>query len=300
MKLLGDVLEDFGCRFGNRWSVPEYRQIELYTKKKKLAFSGFDQDASDIYQAKGTLSTSVAFMLLDNFLASQDPSLMEGKTSWQKYLSLPRKTNIEKLVAEVYRILRIVKIAMSHKDGLMEVRDGLIRVSCVFERCSLSLNITRAGLALLESFVFYYLDSFRQPYGIAYIEAMLMQYFTDIVAEVKKFSDEDRVLYQFRQAQPFNRHFRFDCDNPKYTQQDDFLIFDIGDIYSDCARYPIDFFLMAEGILHIVPAEALTNKKILLVELSQWKARISNNMELPIHFRTRFGRETMIAGLPMT
>jgi len=300
MKLSGDVLADFSCRFGSRWSVPEYRQIELYTKKKKLAFSDDDTNATDNSQVKGTLSTGVAFMLLETFLASQDPLLMEGMNSWQRYLALPRKTNTEKLVAEVYRILRMLKIAMSHKNGLLEARDGLIRVSCVFERCALSLNITTAGIALLESFVFYYLDSFRQPYGTAYVEAMLMQYFTDIVAEVKKFSDEDRILYQFRQARQFNRHFRFDCDNPKYKHQDDFLILDIGEMYSDCARYPIDFFLVLDDILHIVPAEALTDKKIPLSELGKWKAQTANGNELPSHFCMRFGRETMVSGLPMT
>jgi hypothetical protein len=300
MKLSGDVLEDFDCRFGNRWSMPEYRQIELYTKKKKLAFSDDDMNAVDRSQVKGTLGTGVAFMLLDTFLASQDPLLMEGMKSWEKYLALPRKTNIEKLVAEVYRILRVYKIAMSHKGGLLEARDGLIRVSCDFDRCSLSMNITTAGVALLESFVYYYLDSFHQPYGTAYVEAMLLQYFTDIVAEIKKFSDQDRVLYQFRQVRPFNRHFRFDCDNPKYQQEDDFLILDIGDMYSDCARYPIDFFLMVDDILHIVPVEALTDRKIPLSELGKWETQVSNNTGLPGHFRMRFGRETMVMGLPMT
>ena len=45
--------------------------------------------------------------------------------------------------------------------------------------------------------MFYYLDSFRQPYSEAYVEAMLLQYFLDIVAETRKFADGDRVLYEF-------------------------------------------------------------------------------------------------------
>jgi len=300
MKLLGDVLEDFSCRFGNRWSVPEYRQIELYTKKKKLAFSDASTNGGDATQIKGTLSTGVAFMLLDTFLASRDASLMEGLSSWQKYQSLPRKTTTEKLVAEVYRLLRVYRIALSHSDGHLEARDGLIRASCIFERCALSLNITAAGLALLESFVFYYLDSFRQPYSAAYVEAILMQYFTDIVAEVKKFADEDRVLYQFRQIRPFNRHFRFDCDNPKYELRDGEVVLDIGDMYGECARYPIDFFLVMDDTLYIVPAEVLTANKFPVLELGLWAARTPAKSELPSHFRMRFGRETMVAGLPMT
>jgi hypothetical protein len=293
MKQLDDMVADFGSRFGNRWSLPEYRQIELYSKKKKLAFCDDEPPA----QVKDTLSSGVAFMLLEGFLAARDPSLMEGKTSWQKYLALPRKTGVEKLVAEVYRLLRVYRIALFHPDGLVEAREGLIRTSCVFERCSLSLNITTAGLALLESFVFHYLDSFRQPYGEAYVEAMLMQYFTDIVGEVRKFADEDRVLYQFRQTLPFNRHFRFDCDNPKYELLDDHLVLDIGKIYGDRARYPIDFFLEVGNAVYILPVEALTGNRFPIAELGKWAAR---GTELPAHFRSRFGRETMVVGLPMT
>lgn len=296
MKLLGDMVSDFEARFGHRWTVPEYRQIELYSKKKKLAFSDAATACNDTH-IPGMLGTSLAFMLLESFLESRDASLLEGKVSWQKYLSLPRKTPVEKLVAEVYRILRIFRFSTLHTSGLLEMRDGLVRASCTFERYALSLNITPIGLALLESFVFYYLDSFRQPYSEAYVEAMLTQYFTDIVAEIRKFADEDRVLYQFRQAQAFNRHFRFDCDNPKYTMRDGYIFLDIGDTYRDPMRYPIDFFLIANDALHIVPVEALTNNSLPVTELGKWK---SPHMELPAHFRARFGRETMVSGLPMT
>lgn len=296
MKQLDDMVADFGSCFGSRWSRPEYRQIELYSKKKKLAFRDDEPQA----QVKDALSSGMAFMLLESFLAGRDPSLMEGKTSWQKYLALPRKTGTEKLVAEVYRLLRVYRIALFHPDGRVEARDGLIRTSCVFERCSLSLNITAAGLALLESFVFHYLDSFRQPYGEAYVEAMLMQYFTDIVEEVRKFADEDRVLYQFRQPLPFNRHFRFDCDNPKFQLRDGYVMLDIGNLYSNSARYPIDFFLALDNVLYIIPAEALTDRKLAIAELWRWAARTSDDMRLPSHFRGRFGRETMVVGLPMT
>lgn len=293
MKQLDDMVADFGSRFGSRWSLPEYRQIELYSKRKKLAFS--DDVASA--PVKDTLSAGVTFMLLENHLAARDPALMEGKTSWQKYLALPRKTGVEKLVAEVYRLLRVYRIALFHPDGLVEAHDGLIHTSCVFERCSLSLNITPIGLALLESFVFHYLDSARQPYSEAYVEAMLMQYFSDIVAEVRKFADEDRVLYQFRQALPFNRHLRLDCDNPKFESRDGHIVLDIGKTHANPLRFPIDFFLVLDNALYIVPVEALTGNLLPIADLPKWAAR---GPELPAHFRSRFGRETMTVGLPMT
>jgi len=300
MKFLQELVTTSRRAVGQHWQVPEYRQIELYTKRKKLAFRdesaapGIGENRPEVF---GPLN---ALMLLETHLDSADPELFEGKDSWAKYLALPRQSATEKLVAEVYRSLRIFRIAATHAQGRLEARDGLIRAACNFKRCALALNITPAGLNLLESFVFCYLDSFSQPYGEAYVEALLTQYFTDIVGEIHKFADEDRVLYQFRPKFAwFNRHFRLDCDNPRYSVDADAFQFEIGAPYADPVRYPIDFFLPLDEGLHIIPVEALKDGRLAASELPRWRAR-SGNDELPAHFRMRFGRELMVVGLPMT
>ncbi|TRW89613.1 hypothetical protein [Candidatus Methylobacter oryzae] len=297
MKALNNLLAENRTHFGAAWSLPEYRQVELYTKRKKLPFSAATPTNEDVADSLGL---HVATLLLESFLASKDAELMEGLSSWQKYLALPRTTASEKMVAEVYRILRLYRIAAIHRDGHIEVSEGLVRMSCTFKRCALSLNITPAGLALLASFVHIYLDSFRQPYGEAYVELQLLQYFLDIVAEIRKFADEDRVLYQFRPRGFFNRHFRLDCDNPRYVFDDGRYRFDIGALYADPVRYPIDFFVVIKDILHIVPVEALKDGAMPEADLHRWQAREPYRSELPPEFRQRFGRETMVVGLPMT
>jgi hypothetical protein len=89
-------------------------------------------------------------MALDDFLSARVPDLGEGATSWQRYLALPRKSQTEKMVAEVFRVLRILRIASIHRAGHAEWDEALARFSCTFGTCALSLNITDAGLALLE------------------------------------------------------------------------------------------------------------------------------------------------------
>lgn len=300
MKHLQELATTSRRALGQHWHLPEYRQIELYTKRKKLSFlegQTASTGSDGLPDALGPLS---ALMLLETYLASTDPELFEGKTSWAKYLALPRRSATEKLVAEVFRILRIFRIAATSALGRFEARDGLIRIACNFQRCALALNITPVGLTLLESFVFYYLDAFRQPYGEAYVEAVLTQYFSDIVGEIHKFADEDRVLYQYRPRFPyFNRHFRLDCDNPRYEHDVDAIRFEIGAAFTDPVRYPIDFFLPLTEGLHIIPVEALKDSRLASSELPRWRVRDGND-ELPSHFRMRFGRELMVVGLPMT
>ncbi|NTV12061.1 MAG: hypothetical protein HGA47_15015 [Zoogloea sp.] len=296
MKRLNELLEDYSAHFGARWSLPEYRQIELYTKKKRLAFGAGGEAQPAL---RGALSSGVAFMLLEAHFESNDPQ-QHGRPSWERYLALPKKSTCDKLVAELYRILRVLRIALVERNAQIAIEDGLIRTSCTFKRCAQSLTLTEAGLALLESAVFHYLDSPRQPYSEAYLEAMLLQYYADIVAEIKRFADEDRVLYQYRQPFAFNRHFRFDCDNPRFHLGDDELVIEIGAMYRDAARYPIDFYIVLDDALHIIPVEVLVDGCLPLAELPKWAARVEGGIELPPHFRMRFGRETMVVGLPMT
>ena len=294
---LDDVVTDLSARWGQRHHLPEYRQIELYSKKKNLAFSS--PETPPHQQLRGTLATETAFALLESYLLSASPTL-EGLPSWQKYLGFSKSSLRGKLAAEVYRILRIHHLAWLHPNGHLSLDGGLVRIRCDYERCHLSLTITPVGIELLESFVFYCLDAQRRPYSEAYVEAMLCQYFNDIVAEIKGFSDEDRVLYQYRLTLPINRHFRFDTDHPKFEVTADSLTIDIGKRHGDAKAYPIDFYLVFDDRLHIIPIEVLKEGRLALAELPKWQARLPDGLTLPDEFRYRFGREKNIVGLPMT
>lgn len=282
---------------GSQLPLTEYRQIELYSKTRKLAFAA---PADEEGLPDGVALAQLSLLFLENHYAAQDPLLLESKSSWQRYLDLPRRNALERVVAELYRILRICRIATLHGSAHHEMRDGLVRLSCVFNRCSLSLNITPYGLLLVAAAVRCFLDATRQPYSAAYTEALLVQYYFDIVDEIRKFADEDRVLFQFQpKFAYFNRHFRFDCDNPKFVAGDSAVAIEIGAKHRDPVRYPIDFYLPLGEHLHIVPVEALKDGCIAVADLPAWQIRGGGNA-LPAHFAARFSREEMIVGLPMT
>lgn len=295
--LLEDVVAELTATGPARLSLPEYRQVELYTKRKTLAFAPPAAEAGPPMAALAGLVR--AFLVLDAWCETRVDGF-DRMPSWQRYLALPRATRTDKMVAELYRMLRIARIVLFHPQGHADMDEGVIKINGAINKVALSLELTVIGARLLESAVAYVLGAQRQPYPPAYVEAMLGQYFHDIVAEVKRFADEDRVLYQFRHPGFFHRHFRFDCDNPKYSEADGFLHIEIGALHRDRALYPIDFYAVIGDVLHIIPVEALTDGRIALADLAKWRARLADGTTLPAGFRHRFGREVMVVGQPMT
>jgi hypothetical protein len=277
--------------------MPEYRQIELYTKRKALNF--LDPPASDEAPFDRIAAVARTALLFEATLAGLYPTQTQ-LTAWARCKELPKRNQSEKILAELHRILRIVRKIAFHPQGHVDMRDGVICLNGAIDMVALSLEITGAGLDLLETIVAYWFEVRESVYPEAYVSSMLSEFFFDTVAEIKRFSDEDRILYQFRRSSPFNRHFRFDCDNPKITLEGEWVRFEIGERYRDATRYPIDFYLALDDGLHIVPVEALQNGAIVRDELPKWRARTSDGSSLPASFRTRFAREKIIVGQPMT
>jgi hypothetical protein len=299
MNGLIDSITEYLTRSGNQRFLPEHREIKLYSNSAGVRFMGDDKGVSRNLPIPGLLNTGVAFMLLDTFFESRDSSL-EGKTCWEKYQALPRSSRIDKMVAQVYRMLRVFRMALVREGGSIEESRGAVKIGCIENATVFSLIITRSGLTLLESFVVCYLNSFRQPYGEAYAEALLSQYYADITNEIKKFQDEDADILRFRKQCEFNRHFRLDCGNPKYAIVGDHLVFEIIDSFYDPLRYPIDFFVMVDEELHVIPIEALTHKKLPIQELPVWKARTLDGKNASSQLHLEFGFETLSNGGPMS
>jgi hypothetical protein len=267
-----------------RLSLPEHRQIELYSKRKSLDFDEPVADGTPYAQLAGAVR---AFHTLETVLAAR---LFDGEpqTSWSFYTALPRDALADKLATQLYRILRVAKLVLFHPGGQVVCEDGLVKITGVVGPTVMALELTPHGLTLLESAVAFWALHQHSPYPTAYVEALLAEYFDDIVGEIKRYSDEGRSLYQFRRSRPYCRHFRLDCDNPKWSFEGDRLVIEIGARFRDPARCPIDFFLIVDGALHIVPVEALDGTGIARAELAKWRARLGDGQPLPPEFRQRF------------
>ena len=294
MDTLPELAGELAARASTRLSLPEYRQIELYTRKKTVSVRA---GASRLPEAPRVSGACTACLLLQAAFEADDPAV-EGRSTWEVYRALPRASSGDRAVAEIFRILRVVRKVALHRQGTLVAEGGLLRFFGAIDGTVLALNISPAGLGLLESAVAYYLGSFAQPYSAAYVEAMLLCYFADIVGEIRRFSDEGRSLFQFRETLRINRHLRLDCDTARVRFDGDACHFDIGDAFRDSSRFPIDFFVVVRDVLFIVPVEALVDGAIAMADLDRWRAR--GGAALPASFALRFAHELMPTDVPMT
>ena len=286
---------DFG--WSNKVRLPEYRQVELYTKRKALNFA--EAQPPEGVPMDRIAAAARASLVFEAALAGVFPTQLP-LTAWARCKEMPKTTQTEKILAELHRITRIVRKVSFHPHGHVDLRDGIVCLNGAIDLVALMLEITAAGLDLIETMVAYWFSAKDSIYPEAYVEWLFAEMFCDLVAEIKRFSDEDRILYQFRRRPPFNRHFRFDCDNPKASFDGDHVRFEIGERYRDPARYAIDFYVVLDDVLHIIPVEALKEGKIARAELPKWEARTPDALSLPASFRTRFAREKIVVGQPMT
>lgn len=297
MGFMERLAADAAFGWPRRLALPEHRQVELYSRRKALSF--LEDEPPPAVPLAAVAAVCRAALLMEAVLCARHPGA-PGRSAWQTYLDLPKASRADKLAAELYRVGRVARTVAFHHHGHVEMREAIVRFNGAIDRVALSLEITVAGLDLIEAMTAYWLAAADGPYPEAYVEAVLAEYFCDLVGEIKRFSDEDRILYQFRRPKSFNRHLRFDCDNPRVAIADGILAFEIPAPHRDPARSPIDFFLVHDQTLHIVPVEATRDGRIALADLEKWRARAPDALSLPAAFRPRFAREVMVVGQPMT
>ncbi|MCW2273781.1 hypothetical protein GJ654_08685 [Rhodoblastus acidophilus] len=287
---------DFG--WSNKVRLPEHRQIELYTKPRILTFD--EPPLPEEAPLERIAALARAAVVFEATLAGLYPTELP-LTSWARAKDLPKTTMVEKVALQLHRVTRILRLIAFHPHGQVEMRNGVICMGGVIGKEVYYFDITAAGLDLIETMVAYWFSARDSVYPESYVGWVFSEMFFDLGGDIRRYSDEGRTLYQFQRKGPFNRHFRFDCDNPKTTFEGDFVQIDIPAPYRDSARYAIDFFAVLHDVLHIIPVEALKDGKIAVADLPKWEARAKKDpMSLPAAFRKKFGRLKPSINQPMT
>ncbi|MBM9614110.1 hypothetical protein JWJ90_07395 [Desulfobulbus rhabdoformis] len=254
--------------------LPEYRELEMYTNSSVIQLCDPEcAEENNGWNIPQVMDALEAFSFLDGYWESVKPQFA-GLPPEQRFIRLEPRTQTERIMGQIYRILKIIRQGIAAPDVRIQTGRGLFKMNYVAPPYAFALHISFGGLEILTASIVVYLNSFRQWFPEAYLEAMLGQYYEDAANEIKYLSDEIGSVQQFRKKMFFNRHHRLRCGSARYSLTSDSLVIDVGPRYANSFLYPIDFFLQVDGIFHIIPAEALEEGKLPREQLADWQVRI--------------------------
>lgn len=278
--------------------LPECRKIELYTNSPEVRIYDPDPEGRvNQWSIPQVMDALEAFMLLDACLECGRPGWM-GMALRERLNALVPRSRTERLVAQVYRILKIIRRSVSAVDARLASMEHVFQINYIEHPFAFSLHISFEGLELLSGFVALYMNFRRSPHPESYVEAALSQHYEDILAEVRYLSDEDGSVLHFRKPFYFNRHFRFRCCTARFRFGPEHLEIDMGERFLDKGRFPLDFYLMIEGDFYIIPCEVMDDGKIARDALPQWKVRRPDPAEGLPEFGLRLESEVW-SSIPM-
>ena len=124
MVKLHDLLTGSTNGSQRRLSLPEYRQIELYTKRKALVFTPAEPRQDDLItdELRGVSVPSWCWIRMSSPRHLTATARRHGSAA----AGMPRGTMSERVVAELYRILRVAWSVAFTPQGRVTIDDGII------------------------------------------------------------------------------------------------------------------------------------------------------------------------------
>jgi hypothetical protein len=252
--------------------LPERDHLELKEDgTSQISMCFFEYISMGQIPIPDILSTSIYFMVFDSYLESKNPNL-EGESFRQKYLDLPKGNNMERIVASIYRILKVYRNATVHQMHSILHTASDIRIDYLFSKTNFKLEISNQGIKTLQEFILCFFQYCESIYSDSYLELLFNGFYLDILKEIKDFNDEDgNILLSFPGL--INRYQRSDCKIKNYSIHNNELDFHFPDKFYDSTKYSIDIFFEYNNREYIVPNEVLNGKKLTIEKINLWEKK---------------------------
>ena len=214
------------------------------------------------------------FDILDSYIDTQNPS-MTGLGFHKKYKLLPEKTTLDKVIKNTYLVEKIIRNAAVHHQQIAKEK-GLISLDYKDKQGNtFVLQIMQSAFELLNKLICNYIYLREFGYSAAYCGVLLTPMYNRAVDEILKIeagdiSRVDKVSYKNGCSRISFR--RYICRKIPFEVQEKSLQILIDDSFiEDKENTPIDFELIYEKKLYVVPVEELNqNKRIAFENLQKF------------------------------
>ncbi|WP_258297763.1 hypothetical protein [Paenibacillus peoriae] len=217
------------------------------------------------------LNVLMFFGMLDAYVDSTYPSLV-GESYAQKLRQLPNTNLSESVLKDAYRIYKVIRNATIHNAGSITSSEDRISIQYQFRDTQYEIEISKKGLEFLHSIVYEIIYPFERR-SIAYSEMLRVSLLTALRSEIFRFNDEHASLdRQARNEYAFAFGKRYRPENVIFTAEHNLLtIQNPYTIHPDEVGFSgVDYEILKEGKIYLVPSEAMNNGTITLDKLSIW------------------------------
>jgi hypothetical protein len=248
--------------------LPEKDTLELKDDGKSILHLSMMDYVSGIREIiPSFIEMNIFFMIFDQYLELLGYNF-EGKPFQEKYLLLPKNTNLEKVIASIYRIFKLCRNASVHNINKIKENKNNIEIDYNLNKANILLSITKDGIKYLKEFILCFLMYYESEYSYAYKELLFNSFFNIILNEIILFNDKNGKILKISNEEIDIQH-RYECSTIKGILIDNTIRFDYPEKYKDES---IDIIFEFNGEKYITPNEILREKnRINIFDIKKWK-----------------------------
>ncbi len=253
--------------------IPENRKLEIEGVEKLLCIKTSEVYCQMELQENLIIHVMIFFTLLDTYIDIRYPNL-EGESFAKKYCNLKVSNDMEVMIREIYRILKMFRNASIHSRNAICVRDdNVIIVDYPFRGTNFKLEMSKSCLELIYTLIFLIIKDNKYP--IIYIEGLMRTYYDDIKSSVT-ISDDfgTNNLTSISSGLRLKRIVRYEVENPTFTIDSNTQMITINKNQLcewEQEHCSIDYKITVDGKCYLIPDETLEEGGVINIsDLTSW------------------------------
>lgn len=255
--------------------MPEHRKLEFNGELKTIYIEVSEVVGQTQLQDNLIFHLMVFFSIMDTFIDINYPHL-EGQSFAKKYCDLQATNDIEIMIKETYRILKILRNASIHSKNAISVRNNnIIIVDYKYKGTAFKLEMSKNCLELIYTLIFFLIKDMNYP--LIYKEGLMRTYYDDIKSSITTISDDFGVnnLASISSRLRLKRIVRYKIINPTFIIDSNKQLLTINryQLHESEKEYSAsDYHITANSKCYIIPDEILgINGEISFFSLIPWE-----------------------------
>ena len=256
---------NFSLRF------PEICDTKLDGDTQSISFKFVSYITSIDIKHNFLLISSISFLLIDVYLDTIY-SQLEGKSFKERYENIKNTNDINIILKEIYRILKLIRNATIHSRSAISVKNDVYIIHYDFRNTCFYLKISKKTFENLISLVLFIIKIKNSNIINEYLVAILRTYYKGLNNNIVIKDEFSTQLLNISSSICLKNIRRFRVLNPRYEIIGSSVKIEPLKIHERERAYSAaDYIIEINSKKYLIPEEVLINNTIELQDLSKWE-----------------------------